>query len=62
MPLTKSFKSTIIEKAIHDSEFRHSMLAEALNELLSGDMNIGKAMLRDYIYNLITLSFTNDNY
>lgn len=50
MPLTKHFKSTILNRAHQDIEFRRSLLTEALNELFLGDMEVGKSMLRDYIH------------
>ena len=55
MALTKKFKSTILTRAQKDPLFRRAMLAEAINEFLSGDINAAKAMLRDYIN--ATISF-----
>lgn len=55
MPLTKEFKSTVMARARHDKEFCNAMLTEALNELLTGDIDVGKAILRDYIN--ATISF-----
>lgn len=55
MALTRSFKATVLEKAQTDTKFRHALLEEAINELLSGDINVGKSMLRDYIN--ATISF-----
>lgn len=55
MPLTKEFKNTVMARARHDKAFCNAMLTEALNELISGDIDVGKAILRDYIN--ATISF-----
>jgi DNA-binding phage protein len=54
MPLTRKFKDTVQRRAAHDSEFRHALLIEAINELLAGDYNVAKSILRDYINATIT--------
>jgi DNA-binding phage protein len=54
MPITRKFRKTILSRAERDSEFRRQMLTEAINELLSGDLDAGKAILRDYINATIT--------
>ncbi|MBM4136051.1 MAG: transcriptional regulator [Nitrospira sp.] len=54
MAITRDFRKTIFSRAEHDAKFRRSMLTEAVNELLSGDLDAGKAMLRDYINATIT--------
>ena len=54
MALTKQFRLTVLERAHRDASFRHALLAEALNELLSGDIDVGKSLLRDYINATIT--------
>jgi DNA-binding phage protein len=56
MPVTRKFRATIIDRAVHDPAFRRHMLTEAVNELLAGDLNAGKAMLRDYINATITFT------
>ncbi len=43
-----------MKRAEKDASFRREMLIEAVNELLAGDLNAGKAMLRDYINATIT--------
>ena len=43
-----------MRRASSDPTFRRQMLAEAVNELLAGDLDMGKAMLRDYINATIT--------
>ncbi|HLG22973.1 MAG TPA: hypothetical protein VI382_09165, partial [Candidatus Manganitrophaceae bacterium] len=54
MPVTRSFRATIMERASKDSKFRQHLLTEAVNELLAGDLQAGKAILRDYINATIT--------
>lgn len=49
MPLTKNFKKTVMARAHRDKAFCNALLTEAINELFSGDVELGKAMLRDYI-------------
>jgi hypothetical protein len=49
MPLTKDFKATVMTRAHRDKDFCNAMLTEAINELLAGDVDLGKAILRDYI-------------
>ena len=55
MTLTRDFKKTIVARAQRDPEFRRAMLAEAINELLAGNVDIAKSTLRDYIN--ATISF-----
>lgn len=45
MPLTKDFKATVMARAHRDKEFCNAMLTEAINELLTGDVDLGKAIL-----------------
>jgi DNA-binding phage protein len=54
MSLTKDFRKTILTRAEHDADFRRHMLTEAVNELLAGELNAGKSILRDYINATIT--------
>ena len=54
MPITRKFRTTIMDRALSDPAFRRQMLTEAVNELLAGDLDAGKAMLRDYINATIT--------
>ena len=49
MPLTRSFKETVKARAQRDAAFREALLAEGIDALLTGDMDTGKAILRDYI-------------
>ncbi|MDB5987845.1 MAG: putative transcriptional regulator [Nevskia sp.] len=49
MALTRSFTETVKARAQADAEFRRELLREALETLLEGDLDVGKAVLRDYI-------------
>jgi DNA-binding phage protein len=54
MSLTRDFRKTILTRAENDADFRRHMLTEAVNELLAGELNAGKSILRDYINATIT--------
>ncbi len=49
MPLTRDFKTTIQARIESDPAFRDQLLREGVECLLSGDLETGKAILRDYI-------------
>ena len=49
MVLTKNFKDTIKDRVERDSAFREELLKEGIECLLTGDVDTGKAVLRDYI-------------
>ena len=49
MALTKDFKQTIQVRAQGDPAFRKALLQEGTECLLAGDLDAGKAVLRDYI-------------
>ena len=49
MALTRDFKETIHARAEREPAFREELLREGIERLLSGDMDTGKAVLRDYI-------------
>lgn len=49
MPLTRSFKDTIQGRAARDPAFRAELLKEGVTCLLDGEVDVGKAILRDYI-------------
>ena len=49
MALTREFKETVKARAERDPKFRAALLAEAVEQLLAGQMAVGKAVLRDYI-------------
>ncbi|WP_321478114.1 transcriptional regulator [uncultured Paludibaculum sp.] len=49
MPLTHDFKETIRQRAQEEPEFRQALLREAVECILNGDLQTGKAVLRDYV-------------
>ena len=49
MPLTRSFKETVRARVQRDPDFRAALLTEGVEGLLRGDVETGKAVLRDYI-------------
>ena len=49
MALTRDFRETVQARAKRDSAFRKGLLSEAIESLLSGDVTLGKDLLRDYI-------------
>ena len=49
MPLTREFKETIQARIQKDPAFRKELLREGIECLLSGDLDTGKTILRDYI-------------
>jgi DNA-binding phage protein len=48
--LTRDFKQTIQARARRDPAFRRELFTEAVESFLSGDVETGKAVLRDYIH------------
>ena len=50
MPLTRDFKETIRARAQRDERFRIALLKEAADCLLAGDMETGRAVLRNYVH------------
>ena len=49
MALTRSFKETVKARVAADAAFRDALLSEGIDALLAGDVDTGKAILRDYI-------------
>lgn len=49
MAVTRSFKSMIQARLERDSGFREALLRESVETMLAGDVEAGKAVLRDYI-------------
>lgn len=49
MVRTGNFKETVKARVERDAAFRAALLIEAIEEMLSGDLEVGKAILRDYI-------------
>ena len=48
MALTREFKETVMEMC-RDPEFRKGLLVEAIESYLDGDVELGNAILRDYL-------------
>ena len=49
MPLTRSFKTTVMARVRRDPEFAEALLSEGIQHLLDGDVETGVVILRDYI-------------
>jgi hypothetical protein len=49
MALTKSFKDLVRRRVARDADFREALLREGIDTMLTGDVETGKAILRDYI-------------
>ena len=49
MPLTREFKETVRARLARDPAYRKELLREGVECLLSGDLDTGKAILREYI-------------
>ena len=49
MALTRNFRDTIKARADRDPEFRAALLRESVELMLSGDVETGRALVRDYI-------------
>ncbi|MBE0574613.1 MAG: transcriptional regulator [Desulfuromonadales bacterium] len=49
MPLSRSFRETVMARAQRDPEFRAELISEATSAFLSGDIEAGKGLLRDYL-------------
>ncbi len=49
MPLTRDFKETVRARVQRDPAFRRELLREAVESFLTGDVETGKTILRDYI-------------
>lgn len=49
MALTRDFKETVLARVQADPKFRDALLKEGIETLLAGDVDSGKAILRDYI-------------
>ena len=56
MPLSRSFRETVMARAQADPEFRAELISEAAVAFLDGDVTMGKSLLRDYLN--ATESFT----
>src|SRR6201992_4440012 len=49
IPLTKSFKNLVQRRVAGDAAFAEALLREGDDAMLTGDVDTGKAILRDYI-------------
>ena len=49
MVLTKNFKELVQKRITNDKAFADALLREGVDVLLAGDVETGKAILRDYI-------------
>jgi len=49
MALTKAFKNTVQSRAEQDPKYRYGLLTDSIESMLSGDIETGKLVLRDYI-------------
>ena len=49
MATTKSFMELVERRAARDPDFATALLQEGIDTLLTGDVDTGKAILRDYI-------------
>ena len=49
MPLTREFKETIMADLRRDRAYRAAYLAEAIESMYSGEFEVGKRMIRNYI-------------
>jgi hypothetical protein len=49
MALTRDFKETVLARVRDDPKFRQALLEEGIEVMLAGDVDTGKAILRDYI-------------
>ena len=49
MPLTRSFKERVQRHVAADPAFAEALLREGVDTMLAGDIDTGKAILRDYI-------------
>jgi len=56
MALTRDFKFTIQARVKRDPAFRKALLREGIESFLSGDVETGKTVLRDFIN--ATIGFT----
>ena len=49
MALSREFKDTVQARVVRDRRYRKALLREGVECLLAGDVDTGKAILRDYI-------------
>ena len=49
MAKTKSFRDLVERHVKHDRKFAEALLREGIDAMLSGDLDTGKTIMRDYI-------------
>ena len=49
MALTKDFKDLVQQRVAKDQRFAQALLREGIDAMLSGDVETGKTVVRDYI-------------
>jgi hypothetical protein len=49
MQATKNFRDLVQSRVASDPNFASALLREGINTMLTGDVDTGKAILRDYI-------------
>ena len=49
MSLTKDFRETVRDRAQREPAFRRALLQEAVEQMLAGDVETGKSLIRNYI-------------
>jgi hypothetical protein len=49
MALTRDFSETVQARLRRDPVFRRALLSEAIECMLGGELEVGKALLRDYV-------------
>ena len=49
MALSRDFRQTVQARAVRDPVFRKALFQEAVQTLLEGDIDAGRAAMRDYI-------------
>ena len=49
MALTRDVKETVRSRIERDPGFQETLLEEGIERLLAGELELGKALLRDYV-------------
>jgi DNA-binding phage protein len=49
MALTRTFRQTVLRRAQREPAFARALLREAVQAMITGDLEAGKALARDYI-------------
>ncbi|MGB8028161.1 MAG: transcriptional regulator [Terracidiphilus sp.] len=48
MALTRSFRESVVEE-LREKDYRRAFLGEAINDMLAGDLDSAKMVLREYV-------------